>query len=1028
LRGIDKERCAFGTSRVRSWTLGGALGDPPDGDEEAILTARDVWRWTDERGIQRLVGTDELRAALAGAILPASTLVWREGMKEWVPASTVPELASAAFAGGEKPAKASGEKPGSEALPTSDTPKPPIVPAPKMGPQAAPNPAPAAPAPKVHAIADEPSDGDFDARATLKESERRSTLVGLTSPASSPTVKNVAVPVAVPAPRSGDAAEEPSERPGITQVPPFGAPSPEDAAPAVPPAPRVPAPPKPNSGLNPPPKRKPLTSEIDGNWATTTHSDEDETIPRRARPSELAAAAAAAAEAAMAMREARSRAAEALVKPVEPASQTAKSPAPPAKKPPPHPRPVPAAKPAEKKAEAKPNGEEPAPHPGARPPPRPLMKTLSGVKAPTLPPRAMPEPAPAPPSKPAIPPIGPLSAPAKPAVPTVRIKPPSMPPPPAEPRQELGSLEDLARAAVNVPFNMGTPGTPPYATTLTGVSAAKVPSDAKAAGNAPPPLPGETSRITKTLVSPNDSGPSLAQAAVELAIELPEVEEVPANGASHAVAVAPVDAPPAAPTLASPSAAPDKDPSRSNGAEAPVAAGTPEPPPAHPLPPPRPPPRPPQTSRPPAATPTPTPPPASVEPAPKPAKSVPPAAKSVPPPAGDFETEVRRKPSGRPLDEHVSVPVSSLLGAGGVLISMVVAAFFVGRASSSPPPLTARPALAAIPKVARAALPAPPKPCWMVKQPAMWAPHASKSIPFDAIATTKGTLAIGYARSAKQAMGIEVNLATGAIEARFDDKADEEIERVTPTPALAFKVARAGDSGPLKGPIDVPAATPFALGIASGAIAIATGAGAAPLWPLEGDEGLGAASVHEAGDSGFLLTFRRGGAIWGGFLGPDRKAQGALTKVVGSGGAVGKPSGAWNGREIAVIFADRPDADGRYEVRVAHGPPGAIPATATVFPLPKGGPGGDAFAPDIAGLPDGRWLLMWTEGAAGSRAVRAQTLAPDFTPLGDPIALSPPAGNFGQGVIGVAGGYAATVFLSKGSSSYELWGAVLQCG
>ena len=71
---------------------------------------------------------------------------------------------------------------------------------------------------------------------------------------------------------------------------------------------------------------------------------------------------------------------------------------------------------------------------------------------------------------------------------------------------------------------------------------------------------------------------------------------------------------------------------------------------------------------------------------------------------------------------------------------------------------------------------------------------------------------------------------------------------------------------------------------------------------------------------------------------------------------------------------------------------------------------------------------MWTEGGAGSRAVRAQTLTAELGLLGDPIALSPPAGNFGQGVIGVVGHYAATVFLSKGSSSYELWGAVLQCG
>ena len=58
-------------------------------------------------------------------------------------------------------------------------------------------------------------------------------------------------------------------------------------------------------------------------------------------------------------------------------------------------------------------------------------------------------------------------------------------------------------------------------------------------------------------------------------------------------------------------------------------------------------------------------------------------------------------------------------------------------------------------------------------------------------------------------------------------------------------------------------------------------------------------------------------------------------------------------------------------------------------------------------------------GRLGSRAIRAQTLEADFTPLGNPIALSPPAGNFGQGVLGVVSGYAAAVFLSKGASSYE---------
>ena len=71
---------------------------------------------------------------------------------------------------------------------------------------------------------------------------------------------------------------------------------------------------------------------------------------------------------------------------------------------------------------------------------------------------------------------------------------------------------------------------------------------------------------------------------------------------------------------------------------------------------------------------------------------------------------------------------------------------------------------------------------------------------------------------------------------------------------------------------------------------------------------------------------------------------------------------------------------------------------------------------------------VWTEGTAGNRAVRARTLAPDFTPLGDPIALSPPAGSFGQGVLGAAGNYVAAVFLLKGEGGFELWGAMLRCG
>jgi hypothetical protein len=894
-----------------------------------------MWRWTDERGVQRLVGTDELRAALTSSVLPASTLVWREGMKEWAPASSMPELASAAFAAGAsapakaEPVKSNGAK------------------------------APEAP---------------FDPRSTA---ERRATLVGVNAPAAAaPAV--AAKPVEVPSPGDRPA------RPGITQIPPFGGPAPEPArVPAAAKVPASPVAPSPRGQAAPiadlvPPKRKIATSEIDALWATTTHSDEDETIPRRVRPSELAAAAAASAAAAQTLRETRAKARVELLAKTEASRKAEPSPEP---------------KSADGKA---------APRPGARKPPSPpLRRSADGepaAKAPAVPAKQPPHftrtspgvgrPPPLPP-RPQRTPEPPVALPSKPVVPAapVRIKPPS-----AGPQADAISGESRTLSAAAL-----------HAETLEGVAPEKLAveiTSTQVSAGAPAPEP-----------SPEDAL-ELLDAAPEPAAEPPLVDlqlpRFPFDETSETLPRVVATPPPAPVEPAVPPDAPAVPPDAPEPAElarhadvpavlhfsAPEMPASREPAPALPSPLP--------------AEPTPPPPPAA------PISVAPPAARSSAPPP--------RRPGAQP----VPVPISSLMGAGGVLIGMVVAAFFVGRASAVPAPrLTARPSLGAVPVLARAALPPPPKPCWMVKQPAMWAPKVSRSIPFEVSPTGEATLAIGYARDAKTAMGIEVDLRSGLVEPRFDEKGGAEIERVTPFAKDAFHVVRDGE-GTLRSSAAVSA---FAVGLANGALSLATPPKAAPspLWPLAGDEPLDATGLHPTGGGRHLLVFRRAKAIWAGVVGADLKPGGELAQVVGSGGAVGKPSAGWNGREVAVIFADRPAADARYEIRIGHGPPGAPPAATAALPLPKGGPGGDAFAPDLAGLPDGRWVLMWTEGAAGSRAVRAQTLAPDFTPLGDPIALSPPAGNYGQGAIGVASGYAATVFLSKGERSYELWGSVLQC-
>jgi hypothetical protein len=56
------------------------------------LSSADQWRWTDDEGVQRLLSSDELRAALRDGRLKPSTLVWRRGMKSWRPALEIEEL------------------------------------------------------------------------------------------------------------------------------------------------------------------------------------------------------------------------------------------------------------------------------------------------------------------------------------------------------------------------------------------------------------------------------------------------------------------------------------------------------------------------------------------------------------------------------------------------------------------------------------------------------------------------------------------------------------------------------------------------------------------------------------------------------------------------------------------------------------------------------------------------------------------------------------------------------------------------
>lgn len=63
-----------------------------------MSTNDDEWRWADPAGQQRLVRTDELRAALTSGAIPSNAPVWQVGWDGWKSAGDVPELQNGAVA------------------------------------------------------------------------------------------------------------------------------------------------------------------------------------------------------------------------------------------------------------------------------------------------------------------------------------------------------------------------------------------------------------------------------------------------------------------------------------------------------------------------------------------------------------------------------------------------------------------------------------------------------------------------------------------------------------------------------------------------------------------------------------------------------------------------------------------------------------------------------------------------------------------------------------------------------------------
>src|SRR5262249_3656651 len=156
------------------------------------------------------------------------------------------------------------------------------------------------------------------------------------------------------------------------------------------------------------------------------------------------------------------------------------------------------------------------------------------------------------------------------------------------------------------------------------------------------------------------------------------------------------------------------------------------------------------------------------------------------------------------------------------------------------------------------------------RQPVMWAPSVSKSIPFDVSSTPSGTILVGYARGAAaanqpedEAVGVEIDPTSGAATERFTSKAEAKIGRVTPLAGGTAQFAVTTEQD-----VYVPASTPFVLSFEKSGISFADrpGGDKTLLFPLSGDKPPDAPRVQVVAGIGYALTYRQGRGIWGAWL------------------------------------------------------------------------------------------------------------------------------------------------------------------
>jgi uncharacterized protein DUF4339 len=401
------------------------------------------------------------------------------------------------------------------------------------------------------------------------------------------------------------------------------------------------------------------------------------------------------------------------------------------------------------------------------------------------------------------------------------------------------------------------------------------------------------------------------------------------------------------------------------------------------------------------------------------------------------------------------LPAGSKLVAaflGGGLVTFGALTFFarlLGPAPAAPAP-PAAPAHAGgvpapsppAPGVASAVAPPPPEvgqgvACAVGAPPVRLAPRVARDIPVE-LAAVPGAqaVALGFSVDGKAPRGLRVDLkslATTVEPVPAPRRGPSSLLRVLPVAngagPLRWIVDAERDGDAVGGARTVPVDPSFVVGLGAQGVLTASHANEGPALAWEATTtGADALRPMPAAGAGVWVAYRQAGRVWAGLLDGSGRPRGELRSLAESGQS-GSPSWGQSGDEVAVSFAWREGEGGAWSMRVARGPKHGPLGASVPFTTPPGGPGGDVIAPALAGLGDGRWVAVWTEGPSGTRMVRAATLGPSGEVVGEALTASTPGVNAGQASVAVASGgkVLVTYLTAAGRGVYELWGASLAC-